>query len=537
MIPPKYITHSVIGLFFLIAIIPVAFMFGNSFVFEGGVSLKYYFDVFGEARVWLLLLKSLVLASGTTFLALILGVPLAFLLTRTNLAGKKMWQWLYLIPLCIPPYLQAISWIYLFGGKGIVNERLMTLFTLSEPPLQCQGAWGVLIILAFSYYPFVVLLAMSGFNNMDQRVEDAARLQFPLFKVMRTITFPILKPYIVSGAIFVFIFSLFNYGVPALLGVHTYPIEIFAQFSAFYNQGGAMAQSLPMVFIGLILLIIQYRLMGSRNYVTMSTGRKSPALFDLGRYNRIAALMVGSVILVSVILPLAVLLWQAGRPESYQIALRTSYREIATSLIFSLVAASAMIALSYFLCETLENKKTIWGIVLDFSTFLPFAFPATVVGIGLIYFWNHSLTQVVYQSPLIVIIAYIARFIPFSLRTLNAGFKQISPSLREAALLAKRSWWQKILSIDLPLLSKGLGTGWMVVFFLCMGELGAILLVIPPGEGTLALKIYTLMHYGAGKLVAALALIMVAVNLFMAGLLLLVLNRQRLQWNTEDSLI
>jgi iron(III) transport system permease protein len=150
------------------------------------------------------------------------------------------------------------------------------------------------------------------------------------------------------------------------------------------------------------------------------------------------------------------------------------------------------------------------------ASYLPLAFPATFFGIGLIYTWNFSATQFIYSTSCILVVAYIARFIPFAVRIIAANLGQIHANMLEAAYLAEPSWLRRLWYIHLPLARKGLVICWIIVFIFSMGELGATLLVIPPGMGTISLKIYTLMHYGAGALVAALALILVVINLMVS---------------------
>ena len=218
------------------AILPIGLMFANSVNIDGNFSLEHYRTVFTDMRQLTLFFKTLLLASGATVFSLLIGVPLAFLLARTDVYGRNIWQWLYLLPLCIPPYLHAVTWICLLNEKGPINTFMMKWFHLKAPLINIYGISGSMAVLTLSYFPFIVLLTLSGFRTMDQRLEDAARLNHRPFRTMQKVTLPLISPYIFSGAVFVFIFALFNYGVPALLRVHTYPVEIFARFSAFYNQ-------------------------------------------------------------------------------------------------------------------------------------------------------------------------------------------------------------------------------------------------------------------------------------------------------------
>jgi iron(III) transport system permease protein len=505
-------------------------MYGNSLIADGSLSLRHYAGVFSDTRQIGLFCKSLSLASGVALLSLIIGVPLAFLLARTDVLGKKLWQWLYLVPLIIPPYIHAIAWISLLGEQGMFNRFIMDLFSLKEPLFNLYGIQGAIMIMALSYYPFVTLLTLSGLNAMDKRLEDAASLNYGPLKVFRGVTLPLLSPYILSGGVFVFIFSLFNYGVPALLRVHTYPVEIFAHFSAFYNQGAATASSLPLILVALMLLLGQRYYMGTRSYVTIDTGRKGISIITLNRWRKPAFLFTFLVISFSVLLPISVLMVQSGSWESFRVAFRTSSAEIITTLSLALIAATLILLLAYLLTDSIEDKRFKNRNVLDVVTFIPFAVPATVLGIGLIVFWNRPLTEAVYGSATIVIIAYIARFLPFSVRALTSNLKQVSPGMKEAAVLTERRWWRRVVKVELPLSTQGLVAGWVIAFILCIGELGSTLLVIPPGKGTAALKIYTLMHYGANQLVAALSLILVGITLAVSSGVILVAGRRWHEW-------
>ena len=361
---------------------------------------------------------------------------------------------------------------------------------------------------------------------MDQRFEEAASLTSKPLAVLNKITLPLIRPYILSGAVFVFIFSLFNYGVPALFRVHVYPVEIFAGFSAFYDEGAATAQSLPIVLVALALLLGQRYFMKKRSYVTIDSGTKRNESLLLYKYRKSAFFFAWSILLFSVILPVSVLLMRANSWQSYGAALQTSHKAIITTVVISLISATLVTVLGYFISAVMETKNK-WSDTIDLMTFIPFAFPATLLGIGLIYFWNRPITEAVYQSTLILIIAYIARFIPFSIRVLGANLKQISPGLREAACLSEPRWWKRVLYIDLPLSRQAMAAGWIIAFILCMGELGSTLLVIPPGNGTISLRIYTLMHYGANEVVAALSLILIGINMIVSSAVLLGLNEPK----------
>ncbi|BBO68610.1 ABC transporter substrate-binding protein [Desulfosarcina alkanivorans] len=513
---PKFVSMICMALFLGIVVLPMVMMFGKSFAVDGSFSVDNYISVFTDGRMIGLFTKSLALSFLATIMALLLGVPFAFLMSRTDVPGKKLWQWLYLLPLCIPSYIHAIAWLSFLGPKGIWPTFIAGAFGLGTATIDIYNLYGSATILALSYFPFVILLALCGFDSMDRRLEEAAGLIHKPVTVFLRVTLPLVSPHIFSGAVLVFLFSLFDYGVPALLRVHVYPVEAVTQFSAFYNEGAATAQSFPVIIVGLILLGLQRRFMGNRSYVTLDTGSRKAVTFELGRAWPIAFLFFGLVITVSVIVPIMVLISRAGFPESYQVVFNNSLSEVTATMGRSLASATVIVLLGYFLSEMIENKPSFCTAGLDYMTLVPLAFPATALGIGLIYCWNRPATEIVYQSSWILISAYVGRFLPFAVRASNANLKQIGGSLKDAALLMEKRWWKRLLSIELPLATPGLVAGWIIAFILCMGELGATLLVIPPGQGSISLKIYTLMHYGANQVVAAMALVLVFVNVSVA---------------------
>jgi len=512
-------------LFSLIALAPAAHMLVRSVYADGSLSLAHYISVFGDPRQTGLLGRSLGIALAASLFATLLGVIQAFLILRSNLSVRRFWRRIYLLPLCIPPHVHAIAWIYLCGETGLLNRLLSALLKSANPLLDIYSPLWAAAILALALHPLVTLMTYSGLLSMDQRLEEAARQYHPVSKVLRKVTLPLLLPHILSGGTFVFIFAFFNYGVPSLLRVHTYPVEIFAQFSAFYNEAAATALAVPVIMVALVILTVQRFWMKERSYVVIDGGRTRIKALDLGWLKHPANSFMFGLSATAIFLPLLVLILQTRAVATFAAVWRSTGNEIVITTVLSLTAASVMLALAYLLgaMHPAGNRRV--GIWRDVLFFAPLAFPATVLGIGMIYLWNRPYTQFIYTSAVILIIAYAARFIPFVQQAVIAGMRQVGPGLREAALLYQRSWWKRTLKIEAPLCLPGLVAGWTIAFILCMGELGVTLLVIPPGLGTISLKIYNLMHYGANQMVAALSLVLIAVNLAVAAFAVLFIVR------------
>ena len=193
------------------------------------------------------------------------------------------------------------------------------------------------------------------------------------------------------------------------------------------------------------------------------------------------------------------------------------------------MGAFLTVALGGCIAYLIERLK---GLTISLIAVVPFAIPATILGIGLIGVWNQAYIDVIYGSSLIILIAYVARFIPYASLVAVAGVSQVSLKLEEAALLAGSRWRRIMIKILIPLTRRHLMAAFFIVFILAFGELGTTLLVMPPGRETIPIKIYNLMHYGAEDLVTALCIILIGLIFIISGSFFLIhhkLNRDLLE--------
>lgn len=457
--------------------------------------------------------NSLGLAAGTTCFSLMIGAPLAFLISRTNLWGKKLFRILYLIPILIPPYIHAIVWSHL---NSLMKQSLS---------LDIHNLGGAVFVLTLAFYPFVTLMTLSGIKSIDRNLEEASLLCHGASYTIKRITLPLITPHIFSVAIFIFIFSIIDFGVPDILRVNVYPVEIFIQFSAFYDERTAIFLSFPLVSITLILLLLQKWHMGRRSYVNLTAEAREGITYHLGKIGPVVLVACLIVFSLSALIPLAVLIKKAGLLLNYIRVFSASIDQIIYSMILAASGGLLILFLSFFVSYFIERSKSKAVITLELASLIPFAIPATAVGIGLIKVWNRPIADFVYGSPLIIILGYMAHFMPFAIRTISSGIKQISPNLEEIGFLSTNSWTKVIGRIVMPLSMPSLMAGFFIVFILSLGELGTTLLVIPPGRETIPIKIYNLMHYGADQMVAALCVILIVMSLLFSGLFLLLYKK------------
>lgn len=526
---PKHLTIIIFLIFGLIVLWPIVFIFKNAFLVEELSFLHHLETLFLNHRQRMLIKNSISLSCGVTLLSLILGVWLAIVLEKTNLWGRSFFRLIYFIPLLIPSYIHAIIWTRLFANNNIntLNSRLASLFKIHSLP-------GAIFILTLAYFPFVTLITISGLKSVDLHLEEASLIHKGPWKTVKSISLPLVIPHIFSGAIFVFIFALVNFSVPDLLRVKVYPIESFIQFSAFFNDKAATLFSLPLILIAITLICIQNKYMKGRSYINLGSVKEKYNWINLSPpLNSLCFFSCGVLFALSILMPIGILLRLAGPFSNYVKSFSTSKDQIAYSILVAFLAALGSLILSFFISHAIERSLGWKRLFMELAAMLPFAVPPIVLGIGLIHIWNRPWTNFIYGSSVIIIIGYIARFLPFGIWSVQSNLKQVPVYLEEAALLHTESWRKIFWRIVAPICKPGLLVGFFIIFVLALGELSATLLIIPPGKSTVPLKIYNLMHYGAEHLVAALSLIVTGIIAILSFIFLgfskMIMNNEQLK--------
>ncbi|MFH1147264.1 MAG: iron ABC transporter permease [Pseudomonadota bacterium] len=511
MKPPLSLSVTASVLFAVIVLAPVIYMVGAGIGLDGPGSTPGHSFLL-DKRHASLAGNSLGVAGGTALLSLFIGVPVAFLAARTDAWWRSILAVIYVVPVLIPPYIHAITWSH------------MDKFLQEYPGLDIHSLGGVVFVLALAYFPFVTLLAYTGFKSIDRNLEEASLLYCGNWRTFRSVTLPLAAPHIFAGATFVFIFSIIDFSVPDILRVNVYPVEIFIQFSAFYDERAALFLSLPLIAVTLSLVLIQKWYMKNRSYVQISGEYSKGVIYGLGTGKPFAFAFCCLVMALAAVFPLVVLVGTAGPISNYVKVLTTSLDQIVYSLVLASLGATATVslafALSYLIRHSVKGK-----LFLEIGTLIPFAVPAVTMGIGLIKVWNRPVGDIVYGSSMIIVFGYVARFIPFAVAAISSGMKQLSPRLEEAAFLAVPGWKRIIGRIVVPLLMPSLLISFFIVFILAFGELGATLLVTPPGKEVIPVRIYNLMHYGADQMVAALCLIQLVIIFGLSCLCLVARNK------------
>jgi iron(III) transport system permease protein len=298
-------------------------------------------------------------------------------------------------------------------------------------------------------------------------------------------------------------------------------------FAALYDFGAGVALATPLLAVALVVSIAVKLIMGERLLVTRRT--MNPALTLRERRARVF-LLIGIVIaiFISTVLPLGALLAETKTVGRIILAGRTSAHAIANSLWLAFLGATLIVTVALVLGYGRARARTRFRHLFDPTLLLIFAVPSTVLGIGLIGLWNREgLAGAIYSSQGMILIAYLARLLPLAVLMLAASVQQVPVSAEEAAEVAGATWKRRFIGIVLPQLWSGLAATWIVSFIFCFGELGATLLVAPPGESTLPVRAYTLIANTPLSEVASLALLQVSITLLPLVLLALLFRKRK----------
>jgi iron(III) transport system permease protein len=459
-----------------------------------------------DARQRRLLSNTALLGLGTALLATAIGAPIGLALARISLRRKALLRLALASPVLLPPYIVALAWTYLGSSTGWLSElpgrELLASWTHSLP--------AAILVLSLVFYPVSMLAAEVALRRIDGRLEEAALVVAPRGRVLRRITFPLAAPGVFAAALMIFVLSISEYGVPGLLHVRVYTTEVFTAFSAIYDFSRAIVLSVPLLLLCMVVASVAAAFLSDRLVVSPRSAGAHPVLFD--EWRKPATVATVATLLVALVLPLAVLLGEALGARSLGAVLVDSGAAMVNSILLATAGATAVVSVALWLGYARARWRGRWGQGVDILFIVLFAVPSTIVGVGLIGLWNRSGPfGALYGTDAMLVLGYLARFIPVTALALAASTRYVPVAHEEAAAVSGAGWLRIMARIVLPQMRLGLAAAWVIAFVLVFGELGVSILVAPPGEATLPIRVYTIIANTPSSHVAALALLQAAV--------------------------
>ena len=513
----------------IIVVIPVFMIVYHAFFYEGRFHPELFTSQLLNKDNLLSTLNTLKIAFWVTLLGTIMGVFYAWLLGRSDIPAKGLMRALFNIPYMFPPFLGAMAWDLLLNGRsGYLNKWLMDVFNLSQAPVNINTLWGIIFVEISYYFPFVFMQVVSALERMDPTLEESARIAgAKQLTVIRKITLPLVTPAISAGALLILISSLAHFGVPSILGfsqgIYTLPTRIFAVIS---RSGGSFdgirqgaALSIMLVVIVSIAMYIQKKLLSTGSYDIIKGKSMRPTLIKLrGARMPLFILSVATLITI-VIVPLA-MIFLVGFvkayglpliPENFTLANYTkifsssgTLDSVKNSLFLSIVAGIGCMFLGTMIAYVVQKIKPKGKGILEVLSVIPYSIPGTVLSIGVILAWSGALGVNLYNTIWIILIAYMARYLSFSMKTSSAALLQVHPSLEEAARTCGASHTESLRDITLPLIRPAMVSGFFLIFLPAMREVTTSVLLYGPYTRTLGVQIYSLRDAGMMPQAAAL---------------------------------
>ncbi len=528
-----------------VVILPVFMIIYYTFWDGSKIDFEMFRSVLFQKENLRAMKNTLIIAVFATLFATLVGVFFAWLLGRSDIPMKGFMKFLFSIPFMIPPFLAAMSWDMMFSGRGgYVNKLLMSLFDLANAPLNINSIPGIIIIEVVYYFPFVYMQVVSALERMDPTLEESARIAGAnQMYVIRKITLPLTVPAISSGVLLVLITSLSNYGIPSMVGyskgIFTLPTMIVELMNrsggSFVGIRQAAALSIVLVIVVAIALVIQRRLLTHGRYDIIKGKSMRPMLIKL-RGAKIPLLVFSLFFLTLIVIaPIVMILLVSfnrayGLPFTMENFTVMHYVNVFTknamvkdsvknSLFLAFSAGAICLVLGTMLAYVIYKVKPKGGTILEMLAVLPYSLPGTVMSIGCILAWSGAFFGIsLYNTIWIILVAYIARYLSYVLKSSSAALQQVHPSLEEAARSCGASHYEALKDVTLPLIKPAMLSGFFLVFLPCMRELTTSILLYGPKSRTLGVAIYQLRINGQINQAAALSVITILLIIIMNNL-------------------
>jgi ABC-type Fe3+ transport system permease subunit/streptogramin lyase len=459
---------------------------------------------------WLLLKNSLFVAGLTTVLAVSFGFLAA--LWVTSMGGRwRNWVLSFAVTaLVLPPFLVTNCWLHFLGHTGVWRSWL---------PFDIFSLGGSVWILTLLTWPITLLMVRSAWTQLEssQLESDSAVSGWTL---IRAILWPIGRPAVAQAAVLTFVLALNNFAVPAILQTKVFPDEVWIRFNTTFDTIGALKLSWPLIAVPLVILALFAR----RGFEWPRTeGAASARAFrrQLGRgWLWASATCAVGLSVMSLGVPVLQLASTGRTWSELPGAIAAGQSALWNSVLLAALSATFIIGVS-FLMAALSNparrripsrfKSINFFNLFNVFLWLPFLVPGVLIGILLIFVFNRPLLAAFYQSLGIVVLAFMMRYFALGWNTVSHSVRSVDTDLTDAARVSGASRWQILRHVHWPQIASQIAAAWYIVYLLCIWDVESMLLVVPPGGETLALRIFNLLHYGHNAQVNALCVALLGV--------------------------
>ncbi|CDZ35654.1 ABC-type Fe3+ transport system, permease component [Neorhizobium galegae bv. officinalis] len=543
---PRWLFPFVVTVIFCLSVLPLGRLAATGIMsaFRGGAS-----ELLSDPGLWRSVYDTLSTSFFGMIAAVVLGGGFALLLTLFDIRGKAVLGFLFMLPTMIPPQVTALAWIGMTGPSSALLKALGLAPPLGSPqPLYSIG--GIALLYGVQNAALVYLSLRAGLLALPRDAVEAARLSgASSFQVLKDVILPLSLPGLAAGAAIAFVSCVGNFGIPAILGIpagiYTLPTLIYSKFAAFGPRTFADISVLSglIAVLSVIGLMVEARVLRGRDYRVIGLSGQV-AVFRLGAWRWFAELLLWLTIFLILAMPLIALVASSLAP-AYGVPLSPAtitikayeeilFRQAATRIAFtnslslSLATAFGLLVVTvltgYFL---VRSKSRFVGLISALAE-IPYALPGIVLAVAFILLFAAPIPVIgisIYGTIWIILIAYFSSFFAVSLKPVVSAFRQLDPSLEEAARLSGAGFARRLIDILVPLVAPAAGASVILVFLIACNELTVSALLWSAGTQTLGVLIYNLDDSGSFNIAAALSVLVVIMVIAMMVVLELMAKR------------
>lgn len=458
-------------------------------------------------RLVALLWSTIRLVAGTTVLAVVLGVTVAYAIHHANGLRRRVLEAAFPIPLILPPIIVAIGWTHLLGKRGLAAEAWSWLTGERFLPFSIYGEFGSACVLASCWFPLVTMPALVGLRALGPQLSVAGRIYGGPWQRFCRLGVPLLAPYVSAGAVFVAWLTLADFDVPSVFLRNAFPLEIYAAFQINPSIGLALVRSLPLLGLSVLILLARTAALSVEAKATLDHRWGTGNTRMPGASGNHLVPIAGAILLVAVGGPLVSLIHQVGSWATLHAGLQTAGREVMNSFVTALLAGCLLLMVGIPYARLLCGSRGWSRVALSLLALAPLALPGTLHGMAWIeILQGSSAGRALLASPVVISLAMTARFFPFAVFLLSATFEGMHRGLFDAAKVSGAGGLSIGLRVGLPLAYPGLLATFAIGFALSAGELSSSIMINPVGFTTLPIRLSSLLHFGKDELLAGLCL-------------------------------
>lgn len=498
------VTFGIAIIFTLFLIYPLFSLFLSGFKnpVNNSWSLDNFIRFFSRKYYYQALIHSFQVTTCTTILAVLLGVPIAYFMTSYKIKGKGFIEILVIISMLSPPFIGAYSWILLCGRSGIITQFFQNFLGIRLPAI--YGFSGIMLVFTLKLYPFIYLYVSGALKKIDVSLSEAAEsLGCSTIKKVYTIIMPLIMPTLLSGALLVFMNAMADFGTPMLIGegYNVMPVLIYTEFVG--EMGGsanfAAAMASILVFITIFLFLGQKYIVNKKSFVMSSIRPIQPKELK-GIKGILMHLFLYIVVFLSIIPQITVIYTSFLKTrgamfikgyslESYKRVFSRMGSTILNTYIYGLIAIVIIIILGMFIAYISTRKKNFLTGIIDTMTMFPYIIPGSVIGITLLLAFN-SKPILLSGTVTIMIISFVIRRMPYTLRSSAAILYQISPSLEEASISLGCSPVKTFFKVTSMMMLPGVLSGAILSWITVINELSSSVILYTGSTRTMSVAIY-----------------------------------------------